>query len=318
MVLVLFVQESDSIMNEIPLEPELPPNHRSGFVAVVGRPSVGKSTLVNACVGQKVAIVSKKPQTTRNRILGILTHEDAQVIFVDTPGIHQPLHRLGEHMVKTAQKAIPDADLVLFVVDAGAMPTEEDRQVARFLADCRTPVILVLNKMDHLVPDEIQPHSAAYLALGRFAEWMMTSALRGENLDKLLTAIIARLPPGPRYFPAGQVTDVTERFIAGELIREQALRLLRQEVPYAMAVTVDEFTERRPGLTYIAATIYVEKDSQKGIVIGSGGKMLKDIGAAARKEIELMLGGKVFLEITVRVRAKWRSDEAALRNIGYS
>jgi GTP-binding protein Era len=314
-------------MNDISLEPELPPDHRSGFVAVVGRPSVGKSTLVNACVGQKVAIVSRKPQTTRNRILGILTRVDAQIIFVDTPGIHQPLHKLGEYMVKTAQRAVPDADLVLFVVDASVMPTEEDRQVARFLADrCRpprggteylSPITLVLNKMDHLPADKVQSHSVAYLALGQFADWMMTSALRGQNLDKLLATIIAHLPPGPRYFPSGQVTDVTERFIAGELVREQVLRLLQQEVPYAIAVVIEEFAERRPGLTHIAATIYVEKDSQKGIVIGRGGKMLKDIGAAARQQMELMLGTKVFLELWVKVRPKWRRDEAVLRNIGY-
>jgi GTP-binding protein Era len=305
-------------MNDIPLEPELPPDHRSGFVAVVGRPSVGKSTLVNACVGQKVAIVSQKPQTTRNRILGILTRTDTQIIFVDTPGIHRPLHKLGEYMVETAQRAVPDADLVLFVVDASVMPTEEDQLVARFLAThCRAPVILVLNKMDHLPADKVQPHSAAYLALGQFADWMMTSALRSQNLDKLLATIISHLPPGPRYFPEGQVTDVTERFIAGELVREQVLRLLHQEVPYAIAVVIEEFTERRPGLTYIAATIYVEKESQKGIVIGSRGKMLKDIGAAARKEIELMLGTQVFLELWVKVRPKWRHDDAALRNIGY-
>jgi GTP-binding protein Era len=315
-------------MNDLPLEPELPADHRSGFVAVVGRPSVGKSTLVNACVGQKVAIVSRKPQTTRNRILGILTREDAQIIFVDTPGIHQPLHKLGQYMVKTAQRAVPDADLVLFVVDASVMPTEEDSQVARFLAHpgltaggtktpSSPPIILVLNKMDHLAADKVQPHSEAYLVLGQFADWMMTSALRSQNLDKLLAAIISHLPPGPRYFPSGQVTDVTERFIAGELVREQVLRLLQQEVPYAIAVVIEEFTERGPGLTYIAATIYVEKDSQKGIVIGRGGKMLKDIGAAARLEIERMLDTRVFLELWVKVRHGWRRDEAALRNVGY-
>jgi GTP-binding protein Era len=301
-----------------PIEQGLPPDHRSGFVAVVGRPSVGKSTLVNACVGQKVAIVSAKPQTTRNRILGILTREDAQIIFVDTPGIHQPMHKLGEFMVETAQRTVPDADVVLFVVDASVMPTEEDRLVAVFLAThSRAPVILVLNKTDRLPPDRGQSHREAYQALGQFVDWIMTSALRNQNLDKLQTTIMGQLPPGPRYFPEGQVTDVTERFTAAELVREQVLLLLKQEVPYAIAVVIDEFTERRPDLTYIGATIYVEKDSQKGIVIGSGGKMLKEIGAAARKEIELMLDTKVFLELWVKVRPKWRRDEAALRNIGY-
>lgn len=305
-------------MNDIALELELPADHRSGFVAVVGRPSVGKSTLVNACVGQKVAIVSRKPQTTRNRILGILTRDEAQIIFVDTPGIHEPLHKLGEYMVRTAQRSVPDADVVLFVVDSSVMPTEDDHQVARFLADrCPSPVILVLNKMDRLPPDEVQGHSKAYVSLVPFAEWTMTSALHGQNLDELLSTIIGHLPPGPRYFPAGQVTDVTERFIAGELVREQVLHRLQQEVPYAIAVVIDRFAERRPGLTHIAATIYVEKESQKGIVIGREGKMLKGIGSAARREIEAMLGTQVFLELWVKVRPKWRRDEAALRHVGY-
>jgi GTP-binding protein Era len=304
-------------MTEIALEPELPADHRSGFVAVVGRPSVGKSTLVNALVGQKVAIVSRKPQTTRNRILGILTREDAQIVFVDTPGIHQPLHKLGEYMVKTAEKAVPDADLVLFVVDATMMPTKEDRQVAQLLSRSGSPTIVVLNKMDSLPADKVRPHTEAYLALGHYVDLMMISALRCQNLDKLLAMVVAHLPPGPRYFPSGQVTDLTERFIASELVREQVLRLLQQEVPYAIAVVVEEFAERRPGLAHIAATIYVEKDSQKGIVIGRGGKMLKEIGTSARQEIELMLGTQVFLELWVKVRPKWRSDEAALRKVGY-
>jgi len=305
-------------MNELPLEEGLPPDHRAGFVTLVGRPSVGKSTLLNAYIGQKVAIVSHKPQTTRNRILGILTRPDAQIIFVDTPGIHQPMHKLGEYMVKTAQRAVPDADVVLFLVDVSVLPTEEDRMVAEFLAKkCSSPVILVLNKMDLLPPDKVTPHSEAYFALGQFADWMMISAVRGQNLDRLLDKVIARLPLGPRYYPAGQVTDLTERFIAAELIREQVLHFLHQEVPYAIAVVIEEFKERRPGLTYIAATIYVEKESQKGIVIGAKGEMLKKIGAAAREEIERMLETKVFLELWVKVRPKWRKDAAALREIGY-
>ncbi|MGC8785985.1 MAG: GTPase Era [Anaerolineae bacterium] len=305
-------------MSESLLEEELPPDHRSGFVTLVGRPSVGKSTLLNAYIGQKVAIVSHKPQTTRNRILGILTRPDAQIVFVDTPGIHQPLHKLGEYMVKTAQRAVPDADVVLFLVDVSVLPTEEDRMVAEFLAKkCSSPVILVLNKMDLLSPDKVEPHSEAYFALGQFADWMMISAVRGQNLDKLLDRVIARLPFGPRYYPAGQITDLTERFIASELIREQVLHFLHQEVPYAIAVVIEEFKERRPGLTYISATIYVEKESQKGIVIGAKGEMLKKIGAAAREEIERMLDTKVFIDLWVKVRPKWRRDAAALRDIGY-
>ena len=305
-------------MNDVLLQPELPPDHRSGFVCVVGRPNVGKSTLINTYVGQKVAIVSEKPQTTRNRIRGILTTADVQIVFVDTPGIHEPLHRLGEYMVKTAQQAVPDADVVLFMVDVSVPPTEEDRIAARFLADkCRSPLILVLNKMDQLPPHRVERHSEAYLALGRFDDWMMTCATRGDNLDKLLAMVITRLPLGPRYYPEGQVTDLTERFIAAELVREQVLRLLHQEVPHAVAVVVEQFKERRPGLVYIAATVYVEKDSQKGIVIGAKGTMLKQIGVAARGEIERMLNTKVFLELWVKVRRKWRRDDVALRRVGY-
>ena len=304
-------------MNEL-LEMELAPDHRSGFVAVVGRPSVGKSTLMNAYVGQKVAIVSRKPQTTRNRILGIVTRPDAQIIFVDTPGIHRPVHKLGEYMVETAQKAIPDADIVLLVVDVSVAPREGDRIAGRLLGErCRSPVILVLNKMDMLSPDKVRSHSEAYFALGTFDDWMMISATRGNNLGKLLRTIVARLPVGPRYYPEGQVTDAPERFIAAELIREQVLRLLHQEVPHAIAVVVEDFQERESGLTHISATVYVEKGSQKGIVIGAGGRMLKQIGTSARGEIARMLGTRVFLELWVKVERKWRRDTAALRHVGY-
>ena len=305
-------------MDESLLIPETPPGHRSGFVALVGRPSVGKSTLLNALVGQKVAIVSNKPQTTRNRILGILTRPDAQMVFVDTPGIHRPQHKLGEWMVTAAQRAVPDANLVLFVVDASARPSAEDEAVAQLLSGQSVPVVLVMNKMDHLSADRVKMHVEAYQSLVKYVDWIMTSATRGDNLAELITMTIAHLPLGPRYFPEGQVTDVTERFIAGELIREQVLRLLREEVPYSIAVVVDEFAERRPGLTDIEATIYVEKDSQKGIVIGRAGQMLKDIGSAARTEIQKMLETQVFLKLWVKVRPKWRSDEESMRQVGYS
>jgi GTP-binding protein Era len=197
-------------------------------------------------------------------------------------------------------------------------PTDEDRTVARFLNQrCGSPVILVLNKMDQLPPDKVQPHTEKYSALGDYADWMMTSATEGDNLSKLLDKVIERLPLGPRFYPEGQVTDLTERFLAGELIREQVLRLLHQEVPHAIAVVVDEFKERGPDMTYIAATIYVERDSQKGIVIGAGGQMLKRIGVASRQEIERVVGTKVFLELWVKVREKWRRDDTALRHVGY-
>ncbi|HDN79138.1 MAG: GTPase Era [Chloroflexi bacterium] len=302
----------------LPAEEELPEDHRSGFVAVIGKPNVGKSTLMNAYLGQKVAIVSPKPQTTRHRIRGILTLPNAQIIFVDTPGIHKPLHKLGEYMVKTAVAAIVDADVVLFLVDVSQMPDEEDELIAQTLKKrYKGPVILVLNKMDLLKPEQVKPHTEAYLALGDFQEWMMVSAVTGDNLDKLRDLIVSFLPPGPRFYPKEQITDVNERFIAAELIREKALHFLRQEVPHSVAVVIEEFKDRSPDFSYISATIYVEKESQKAIVIGKNGQMLKKIGQAARREIELALGRRVYLELWVKVRKKWRRDEQELRRMGY-
>ncbi len=308
---------------------ETPPGHRSGFVAVIGRPNVGKSTLVNRIVGQKVAIVSPKPQTTRNRILGILTREDVQVIFVDTPGLHRPRHRLGQAMVAAAAAAIPDADVVLFMVDVSAPPTDEDRLIAHLIRkQTEAPVVLVLNKMDLLPAEKVKPHTQSYWELasdlipptgGRMAGggWMMTVATEGVNLDKLLELIVEALPEGPRYYPGDQVTDQTEREIAAELIREQVLRYTRQEVPHAVAVVVEEFKERENNVIYVGANIFVEKNSQKGIIIGHKGQMLRQIGTAARREIERMTGGRVYLDLWVKVRKGWRRDERELRRLGY-
>jgi GTP-binding protein Era len=295
------------------------PGHRSGFVVVIGRPNVGKSTLVNRIVGQKVAIVSPKPQTTRSRILGIFTREDTQIIFVDTPGLHRPRHKLGQAMVATATGAIPDADVVLFMVDVSVPPTDEDRMIADLIRQhTQAPVILVLNKMDLLSPENVKPHTEAYWELAPYhQEWMMTTATQGLNLDKLLDRIISALPEGPRYYPGDQVTDQTEREIAAELIREQVLRNTRQEVPHAVAVVVEEFKERENGMIYIAANVFVEKDSQKGIIIGRRGQMLRQIGAAARQEIERMTGGQIYLDLWVKVRKHWRRDERELRRLGY-
>jgi len=288
-------------------------------VAVIGKPNVGKSTLMNAYLGQKVAIVSEKPQTTRWRIRGILTRPDAQVIFVDTPGIHQPKHKLGEFMVETATRAIPDADVILFVVDVSEMPTAEDEQIARLIEKYgRAPVILALNKADLLPPERVIPHTDAYFKLVRHEDWMLVSATRGDNRDKLLDMIIAHLPEGPRYYPEDQITDQPVRTIAAELIREQVLHFTHQEVPHAVAVVVEDFKERSPNLTYISATIYVEKDSQKGIIIGKEGRMLKRIGQAARREIEALLGTQVYLDLWVKVRKKWRRREEELRRLGYA
>ena len=311
------------------LDDELPPGHRSGFVAVIGKPNVGKSTLINAWLGQKIAIVSPKPQTTRNRLRGILTRPDAQIIFVDTPGIHQPRHKLGEFMVETATKSIPDADVVLFMVDVSEMPTAEDEQIAQLIEEQgQSPVVLVLNKADLLPPEKVQPHGDAYFKLVKHDawveceayrnQWMMISATRGDNRDKLLDMVVARLPEGPRYYPSDQLTDQTMRFIAAELIREQVLRFVHQEVPHAVAVAVEEWKQRREDLTYIGATVFVEKDSQKGIIIGEGGRMLKRIGRAAREEVERLVGNRVYLELWVKVRKKWRGDEDELRRLGYA
>jgi len=296
---------------------EVPPGHRSGFVAVVGQPNVGKSTLVNMLVGQKIAIVSPKPQTTRRRIMGILTREDAQVIFVDTPGLHRPRHRLGEAMVETAARAIPDSDIILFVVDVSALPDEQDRAAAALVRQ-GGPAILVLNKMDRLPPERVDLHCRAYWELlPEHVGWMMTIATEGVNLDRLLAMVIAHLPEGPRYYPGSQVTDQTEREIVAELIREQALRFTHQEVPHALAVVVEEYQERENGAVYIAANLFVERESQKGILIGKKGDMLRRIGTEARREIERMVDGPVFLDLWVKVSKNWRQDARQVRRMGY-
>jgi GTP-binding protein Era len=310
---------------ELLIPEDLPGDHRSGFVAVVGKPNAGKSTLVNAYLGEKVAIVSDKPQTTRDRLLGILTlvrergeAADAQIVFVDTPGIHKPLHKLGEHMVETAVRAIPDADLVLFLVDASRLPGEEDRQIARILRERgRMPVLLVVNKVDLVPAGAIAGRVEEYQALGPFEPWFLVSALRGDGLPELMEAILLRLPFGPRYFPEEQVTDQHLRFLAGELVREQVLHHLHEEVPHSVAVVVDEFKERSPEMTYIAATLLVERDTHKGILLGRGGAMIKRISQGARREIEQLLGTRVYLELWVKVRKQWRSDEEELERLGY-
>jgi len=303
----------------VPMPGELPPDYRSGYVAVVGKPNVGKSTLINAYVGQKVSIISEKPQTTRRRVLGIRTTREAQIIFVDTPGIHHPLHKLGEYMVETAIRTLPDADVVLFMVDLSAPPSREDHEITTLLQETvRKPIILVLNKVDLLPPDEVDDRTSGYFALGDFQHRVMISATRGDNRDRLLSMIIERLPHGPQYFPADQFTDQSERIIAAELVREQALRFLQQEVPHSINVAIDEWKQRRSDLTYIGATIYVEKESQKGIVIGAGGSMLKRIGQAARAELEQFVGHQVFLDLWVKVQERWRRDDSALKYFGYT
>jgi GTP-binding protein Era len=316
----------------------LPPHFRSGYVAVIGKPNVGKSTLLNAYLGQKISIVSNKPQTTRERILGILTQSNAQVIFIDTPGIHLPKHALGKFMIDVAYGAINEADVVVFMVDVTTPPDEDDQRIAQALHDQpfgfaqdrpeTRSVILALNKMDRAPsPEKLKANVEAYWALAQTPagqqppapwDWIMLSATNSTNSVELLEKIIAALPEGPLYFPADQVTDRQERDIAAELIREQALLHLKQEVPHSVAVAIEQYDERPNGSVHITATIYVERDSQKGIMIGSGGKMLKQIGADARHEIQRLVDNKVFLELWVKVRKNWREDEREVRNLGYT
>lgn len=298
---------------------QLPADHRSGFVAVAGKPNVGKSTLLNALLGQKIAIVSPKPQTTRTRIRCILTQSDAQVIFVDTPGIHHPRHKLGEIMVQTAAQAIADSDVVLFLADISGPPSQGDRQLAELISELgQRQVILGLNKSDLPLTDPVEERVEAYLTLGQFCDCVVLSATRGDNLDLLLERIIDALPLGPRYYPEDQVTDQHLRMMAAELIREQVLHFTYQEVPHSVAVQVRVFEERESGPTYIEAHIFVERESQRGIVIGRAGGMLKQIGRGARREIERLLAQQVYLDLRVKTRYKWRRRERELRRLGYA
>jgi GTP-binding protein Era len=293
---------------------------KSGFVAVAGRPNVGKSTLINALLGQKVAAVSPRPQTTRRDQLGILTLPDAQIVFMDTPGIHHPRHKLGEIMNREAQSAIEDADLVLFLVDASVAPDDEDRLVAERLAALqRGPAtILLLNKIDLLNSRMLPEREAAYQALLPEADRLPISAARGDNRDRLVEKMLARLPVGGAFYPEDQITDLYEREIAADLVREAALLHLRDEIPHGIAVRIDEYKERSEETAYIAATIFIERESHKPIVIGQGGLMLKKIGTTARQEIEAMSGRKVFLELRVKVQKGWRDDEQALKRMGFA
>jgi GTP-binding protein Era len=288
---------------------------RAGFVALVGKPNVGKSTLLNALLGQKVAIVSPKPQTTRMSIRGILTRPDAQVIFVDTPGIHDPRTKLGSFMVEQARRAIPDADVICFVVDITAPPSRLDQRIAALVRRSRAPRLLVLNKVDRPNPHG-QEHLDAYRALGPWEMEAAVSALRNEGLATLVEEIVRRLPPGPPLYPLDQLTDQSVRERAAELVREQVLRYTEQEVPHGVAVEIEEWEEKEQAI-YIRMTIYVDKESQKGILIGAGGAMLKRIGSGARRAIEAELGRTVYLDLWVKARPNWRDDPSSLHWLGY-
>ncbi len=299
------------------LIPQAPPGFKSGFVGIVGRPNVGKSTLMNQLVGQKIAITSPVAQTTRNRLRGILTTPIAQIIFVDTPGIHKPQHQLGEVLVKNAQIAIASVDVVLFVVDAAVEAGKGDRFISDLLTHCQAPVILGLNKADQQ-PPEYESLDQSYQSLAAEHRWetVKFSALTGEGSETLQDQLIHHLEPGPYYYPPDLVTDQPERFIMGELIREQVLLLTREEVPHSTAIAIDQVTEE-PTITRVLATIHVERPSQKGILIGKGGSMLKAIGTAARQQIQKLIAGKVYLELFVKVQPKWRQSRTHLADLGY-
>lgn len=325
----------DTIISSLEPTTDLPADHRSGFVAVIGRPNVGKSTLLNRLLGQKLAITSPKPQTTREQLLGILTEDHAQIMFLDTPGIHKPKHKLGEYMVAVASETIRNADLVLWLVDITFVPTEEDQAIALLLQELHSheplpPLLLGLNQSDRWSGDanvtteriDKYRHLLGWYQRPDAPEQPVTaltfSAKTGDGIEPLLATIRQQLPLGPRYYPEDQVTDMQTRFVVAELIREQALNMLDQEVPHGIAVEVDEFTERNEKMTYISAVIYVERQSQKPIVLGDGGRMIKAIGQAARPAIEELVGTRVYLELWVKVWEKWRKRAGMLRQLGYA
>ena len=298
----------------IPLAPE---GYKSGFVGIIGRPNVGKSTLMNQMVGQKIAITSPVAQTTRNRLRGILTTPIAQIIFVDTPGIHKPHHQLGKVLVQNAKLAIQSVDLLLFVVDGSVEAGGGDRYIVDLLSHVEVPVILGLNKVDQQ-PSDSEKIDQSYHQLAEPYQWPLVkfSALTGAGFEDLQHLLIDRLEPGPYYYPPDLVTDQPERFIMGELIREQILSHTREEVPHSVAISIDR-VEEDPKITRILATIYVERPSQKGIVIGHQGSMLKTIGSAAREQIQKLIAGKVYLELFVKVQPKWRQSRSQLADLGY-
>ncbi|GBF75428.1 GTPase Era [Paenibacillus sp. 598K] len=290
---------------------------RSGFVAIIGRPNVGKSTLINQIIGQKIAIMSDKPQTTRNKIHGVYTTDGAQIVFLDTPGIHKPTSKLGNYMIKAADSALSEVDAALFLVDASEGLGGGDRFIIEKLKKTDTPVILVLNKIDKMHPEQLLEVITKYKDLHSFAQIIPISALLGSNVDTLLQQLLPYMPEGPQYYPADQVTDHPEQFVCAELIREKILQMTREEIPHSIAVEIEDMRVQDNGVVYIGAVIYVERDSQKGIVIGKSGALLKEVGKQARGDIETLLGSRIFLELWVKVKKDWRNQERVLKDFGY-
>jgi len=290
---------------------------RSGFVSIIGRPNVGKSTLLNRILGEKIVITSDKPQTTRNRIKGIHNIPGGQIVFIDTPGIHRATSLLNRYMVDEAQASIREVDLVLFLTEADSAEQRREAQILELLAAARAPVILVLNKIDLVAKETLLERIAAFASLYPFREIVPVSALSGDGVERLVECVAKYLPEGPLYFPDDILTDLPERFIVAEIIREKVFRLTHDEIPYSTAIEIESFKERPDGLVAIAAAINVERDSQKGIIIGKRGAMLKKIGTEARREIEQFLDTRVFLELFVKVRRDWSEDRLALKEMGY-
>lgn len=292
--------------------------HYSGFVAIVGRPNVGKSTLINSLIGEKIAIMSDRPQTTRNKIMCILNTDNAQIMFLDTPGIHKPQHKLGEYMVRAAESSLHEVDAILFVIDVNEKKGTGDDYVIEQLKKVKTPVILVVNKIDKLADKgKLLPIISSYTNSFDFAAVLPISALQDNDFTALVAEIVKHLPEGPEYFPEDMITDQPERVIAAEMIREKVLRLTRDEVPHSIAVEVEEMKTRDNDDLYIRAVIYVERESQKGIVIGAKGSLLKVIGKQAREDIEGLLGNKVYLDLWVKVKPDWRNKDRMLKQFGY-
>ena len=291
--------------------------HKSGFVSIIGRPNVGKSTFVNRVIGHKIAIMSDKAQTTRNKIQGVMTRDDAQIIFIDTPGIHKPKHKLGDYMMRVAKNTLSEIDAIMFMVNVNEDIGRGDEYIMEMLKNVKTPIFLVLNKIDLVHPDTLMPKIEQYQSYMDFTDVIPISALEGLNVDHFIDVLKSFLPEGPKYYPDNQISDHPEQFVVSEIIREKILHLTSEEIPHAIGVNVDRMIKEDEDRVRIEATIYVERDSQKGIVIGKGGKKLKEVGKRARRDIEMLLGSKVYLELWVKVQRDWRNKVNFIRQIGY-